>query len=171
MHSGTEACRRRRGQTARTTRRNQRAQPGTDERHRLAHADAAAHRLRDLVECVALALRLLDLREGVRRPAAAILVPFLGGCIGPSCLARCILLVGRAQTREDLHEMCDERGVEPRPASRSRISSAASCDTDRRYGRSDVAASNVSTTARMRAPIGMSSPRRPSGYPVPSQRS
>ena len=52
--------------------------------------------------------------------------------------------------------MCDERGVEPRPASRSRISSAASRDTDRRYGRSDVAASNVSTTARMRAPIGMS---------------
>jgi hypothetical protein len=31
------------------------------------------------------------------------------------------------------------------------------------YGRSNVIASNASTTAKMRAPSGMSSPRRPHG--------
>ena len=39
------------------------------------------------------------------------------------------------------------------------------------YGRPIVIDWNASITARMRAPIGISSPFRPMGYPLPSQRS
>ena len=38
-----------------------------------------------------------------------------------------------------------------------------------RYGRSEVRASKQSTTDKIRAPMGISAPARPSGYPVPFQ--
>ena len=55
------------------------------------------------------------------------------------------------------------------PRRSRRIASEASFVMRDRYGRSEVSASKQSTTDRMRAPMGMSVPRSPSGYPVPSQ--
>jgi signal transduction histidine kinase len=77
----------------------------------------------------------------------------------------------RQRIAAELHDSVGQKLLIIKNSAQLGLRDAASRDTDRRYGRSDVAASNVSTTARMRAPIGMSSPRRPSGYPVPSQRS
>src|SRR5208282_1214371 len=45
---------------------------------------------------------------------------------------------------------------------------ASSTDIARRYGRSDVSESKQSTTERMRAPIGITFPLKPYGYPLPS---
>src|SRR6266852_1344149 len=57
------------------------------------------------------------------------------------------------------------------PAQRSISARAAETGMAREYGRSYVMASKASATAKIRAPSGMSSPRSPSGYPVPSHRS
>src|ERR1043166_5183188 len=59
------------------------------------------------------------------------------------------------------------RGAEP--PQQSILSSGS--DIARRYCRSEVSASKQSTAARILAPMGISSPLRPSGYPVPFHRS
>ena len=53
----------------------------------------------------------------------------------------------------------------------SRFAIARSSGIAGRYCRSDARASRQSTTVRIRAPIGISSPASPAGYPDPSQRS
>ena len=72
---------------------------------------------------------------------------------------------GREQNAEaDL----DDRGVELRAGTLEQAPAASSTGSASRYGRVVVMAWKASQTKMIRASSGISSPRRPSGYPSPS---